>query len=92
VGILELALAVPAHSLKEKRGVIKRIINRTQQKFNVSAAEVEHQDNPGSAILGFAAVGNDRRFINGVLDKIINHIDQMFLAEVVDHQIQIENY
>lgn len=33
-----------AHSLKEKRAVLQRMITRTKQKFNVSVAEIDHQD------------------------------------------------
>ena len=72
VGVLELTLAIPAASLKEKRGVVKRIVGRTRNKFNVSAAEVDELDNPGAAVLGIITVANDRKFINSVLNKIIN--------------------
>ncbi|HWI48773.1 MAG TPA: DUF503 domain-containing protein, partial [Rummeliibacillus sp.] len=33
-----------AHSLKEKRAVLQRMITRTKQKYNVSIAEIDHQD------------------------------------------------
>lgn len=33
-----------AHSLKEKRAVLQRMTTRTKQKFNVSVAEIDHQD------------------------------------------------
>lgn len=33
-----------AHSLKEKRAVLQRMVTRTKQKFNVSVAEIDHQD------------------------------------------------
>lgn len=92
VGVLELALAVPAFTLKEKRSVVKRVINRTRQKFNVAVAEVEELDNPGAAVLGIVAVGNDRRHINSVLDHVANHVDRMELAEIVDQSIELENY
>jgi hypothetical protein len=92
VGVLELALAVPAISLKEKRSVVKRIIHRTQQKFNVAIAEIEELDNPSAAVLGVVTVGNDRRFINSVLDHVVNHIDRIELAEIVDHSIELEHY
>jgi len=92
VGVLELALAVPAMTLKEKRSVVKRVLNRTRQKFNVAAAEVEELDNPAAAVIGIVAVGNDRRFINSVLDHVANHVDRMELAEIVDQHIELEHY
>ncbi|KGR73936.1 DUF503 domain-containing protein [Ureibacillus sinduriensis] len=33
-----------SHSLKEKRAVLQRMITRTKQKFNVSVAEIDHQN------------------------------------------------
>ena len=92
VGVLELTLAVPAASLKEKRGVVKRIVGRTRNKFNVAAAEVDELDNPGAAVLGIITVANDRKFINSVLNKIINFIDDLYLAEIIDQHMEITNY
>lgn len=92
VGILELTLAVPAASLKEKRSVVKRILNRTRHKFNVAAAEVDEQDNPGAAVLGFSTVGNDARFLRSTLDKLENFVDDLYLAEIIDRSLSIEHY
>jgi len=92
VGVLELTLAVPAASLKEKRGVVKRIVGRTRNKFNVSAAEVDELDNPGAAVLGIITVANDHKFINSVLNKIINFIDELYLAEIIDQHMEITHY
>ena len=92
IGILEVTLAVPAASLKEKRSVIKRIINRSRNKFNVSAAEVEAQDHVGSAVLGFTTVGNDARYLRSTLDKLLNFIEALYLAEIVDHELTTEHY
>jgi uncharacterized protein YlxP (DUF503 family) len=92
IGILEVTLAIPAASLKEKRSVIKRIVNRSRNKFNVSAAEVESQDHLSSAVLGFTAVGNDARFLRSTLDKLLNFIEELYLAEIVDSQLTTEHY
>ena len=59
IGILEVTLAIPAATLKEKRGVIKRIVNRSRNQFNVAAAEVDSQDHVSSGVIGFSTVGND---------------------------------
>ncbi|ATP39392.1 hypothetical protein CSE16_04665 [Solibacillus sp. R5-41] len=41
----EVEFLIPtAHSLKEKRAVLQRMVTRTKQKFNVSVAEIDHQD------------------------------------------------
>ena len=92
IGILEVTLAIPAASLKEKRSVIKRIVNRSRNKFNVSAAEIEAQDHLSSGVLGFTTVGNEARYLRSTLDKLLNFIESLYLAEIVDHQITTEHY
>ncbi|HHT9147289.1 MAG TPA: DUF503 domain-containing protein, partial [Candidatus Wunengus sp. YC61] len=62
-------------SLKGKRQVLKRVIDRVKQKFNVSIAEVGENDKWQRAQVGFCVVGNDKRYVNSSLDKIANFID-----------------
>lgn len=76
-------------SLKAKRSVVKSIIHRTRNKFNVSIAETRYQDVHDWAEIGFTIAGNDTRKINSVLDKIIGFIDNLGLAMIVDSQIEI---
>lgn len=63
-------------SLKEKRSIIKSVIGRLKSRFNVSAAEVEHQDNKVRAVVAIAMVSSDTRFINQQLDTIINFLQK----------------
>lgn len=78
-------------NLKEKRKIIKSIINRSKNGFNVTIAEVELNDIHQSAKLGFALVGNDRRRINSQMDKLCEFIDNMALAEIIDTDTEIIN-
>jgi len=90
VGILQVALLVrSAHSLKEKRRVVKSLKERLRQAFNVSIAEVGSQDVWQSADLGVAAVGTDVKFVNQVLSQVMNHIEAERDVEVVDSQMEI---
>jgi len=90
VGTLRIVIFLhDCHSLKQKRGVVKRILERTRSRFNVSAAEVGANDIHGRGELAFVMVGNDSRYINGALDKMINFIDELFLAEIIDHEIEL---
>ena len=92
IGILEVTLAIPAASLKEKRSVLKRILNRSRNKFNVAAAEVDSQDHISSGVIGFTTVGNDARYLRSTLDKILNFIEDLYLAEIVHQEMNIEHY
>ncbi len=88
-GIIELFMA-DSSSLKEKRGILSRILKRTQNEFNVSIAEVGANDHWKKALIGFAVVGNDKQYINGKIDHILNFIEGLHLAEVVNAKFEIE--
>jgi len=83
VGVLKLNLTIPEnHSLKGKRGVIKRIQARVAQRFNISVAECGDQDLWQSVVLGFAVAGTSRPVIEATLDKVVDFVDGLGLAEV----------
>ena len=79
------------HSLKGKRKIVKSIISRLRNNFNVSIAEVESNDIYQKAVIGFALVGNDRKVINSKIDKLINLADELNLAEIIDSEMEIIN-
>lgn len=90
VGCCRVNLALHGvRSLKEKRSVIKTILHRTTTKFKISGAETGDMDLHQRAELGFVVVSNNRRFANSVLDKILNYIENLGLAEVIEEDIEI---
>jgi len=90
-GVIELWIA-ESNSLKDKRAVLRRILKRAQNEFNVSIAEVGDNDHQRRAKVGFAMVGNDQRFINGKIDHLLGFIEQMQLAEVIHSKIEITGF
>ncbi|MCB9006264.1 MAG: DUF503 domain-containing protein [Ardenticatenaceae bacterium] len=58
-------------SLKEKRSIVKSILNRLPQKFNVAVAEVDQQDVWGTAVIGLVTVGNDAAHLHSQLQKAV---------------------
>jgi len=68
--LLELHLSLPSDSLKEKRGIIKSIQGRARNRFNVACAEVDRQDNPRNAVLGFVTVSSDRVIGRSTLERL----------------------
>ncbi len=90
IGVCKLDLRIPEnHSLKEKRHVLRKLIDRVRARFNVAIAEVGDNDLWQRAEMGFCTVGNDRRHINSSLDKIVYFIEQMNLVEMVRTEIEI---
>ncbi|MGA1867789.1 MAG: DUF503 domain-containing protein [bacterium] len=78
-------------SLKSKRSIVKPIIARLSNSFNISIAEVGANDVYQKAEIGFALVGNNRTVINSKIDKIFNMADDLGLAEIIDTDMEIIN-
>ena len=71
VGILSVRLLIPgAHSLKDRRRALRSVKDRLRVKFNVSVAEVDDHEFWQRAVLGVCAVGNDRAYVEGLLDQV----------------------
>jgi uncharacterized protein YlxP (DUF503 family) len=91
IGVCTLHLRLlESNSLKGKRRIIKSIKDRVRSKFNVSIAEIGAQDKWQWATLGIACVSNDVAFTNSVLSKIVDFVNEMHTAELVDYEIEIQ--
>jgi uncharacterized protein YlxP (DUF503 family) len=76
VGLCTLELYIPeANSLKDKRSVLKRMLEGMRNRFNVSASEVEHLDLWQRATVGIACVSNSQPFANQVLNKAVDWVE-----------------
>ncbi len=91
VGMLLLRLRLPENqSLKGKRGVIKSLIARLQNRYNVAAAEVGENDRWQAAEIGVACVSNSAPHARQVLENVVAFVERERLdAEVVDYEIEI---
>jgi uncharacterized protein YlxP (DUF503 family) len=90
IGFCQLDLRIPEnHSLKGKRHVLRKMIDRVRHRFNVAISEVGDNDLWQRAQIGICTVGNDHRHINSSLDKVINFIENMHIAEMVRTEIEI---
>ena len=72
------------NSLKGKRRVVRTIKDRLKNDFNVSIAEIDNQDVLQNLHIGISTVGSDRPYIDGLVTKVVDAIDRMNLAEMVD--------
>lgn len=77
------------HSLKEKRMVLKSIVAKTQNKFNVSIAEVAEQDTHQTIVLGAACVAGTVALADSMIDAIVRFIENNTDAEIMDVQREI---
>ena len=89
VGVLQAELAIfGAGSLKDKRRVVRGLKDRIGHKFNVSVAEVDELDFCQKAVIGFAMVSNEQRYIESCLSKIVEHLGRVRDASLVDYRIE----
>ncbi len=77
------------HSLKGKRGVIKKIKARVANTFNVSVAEVDANDLWQRAVIGVAMVGADAAYVDGALQQIVRFVDELQVAELGADEVEI---
>jgi hypothetical protein len=91
VGVCRVSLRLPENlSLKGKRRVLKSIITRVKNKFNVSMAEVDDHELWQLVTMGICCVSNDGRYTNEVLSKVVDFIvNSRFDVEILDYEIEI---
>lgn len=77
------------HSLKKKRMIVKSIIAKVRNKFNVSVAEIEDLDLHQSIVIGVACVSNSNALSNSMIQNVMNFIESNTEAEILDIQIEI---
>jgi hypothetical protein len=85
VGALAFELHLPdVHSLKEKRAVVRPIVDGARHRFAVSAAEVDHQDLWQRAGVAMAVVSGTEAQARDVLDAVERFVWSFPEVEVVD--------
>ena len=91
VGICKISLRLPENSsLKDKRQVLKSIITRIRNKFDISVAEVDNHDRWQLATIGICCVSNDNRHANAILSKVVDFVlNSRFGVEILDYEIEI---
>ncbi len=89
IGICKVCLRIPQScSLKEKRRVIKSLVIRLKNRFNVAVAEVDALDAHQTAVLAAVSVSNDAAYLNGILSRVVTFIDTNAAAELVNYETE----
>lgn len=78
-----------SRSLKEKRQMLRQVKDRLSNDFNVSVAEVDHQDLWQLATLGVAMVSADAEHLQSALQQVVEAVRKIRPAELVDHEMEI---
>ncbi len=91
IGLCTLELNIPAAvSLKDKRQVIKSIIARLRNEFNIAVAEVDRLDSLQSAVIAAVTVSGDRDYVHALLTRVALWVEHNRLdCYLVDYQIEL---
>jgi hypothetical protein len=90
VGVLRVELILgDAASLKDKRRAVKSLKDRIRNTFNVSVAEVDHQDKWQRTALAVAMVGTDDRFVSGGLDEVLGFVARDPRLALASHEVEL---
>jgi uncharacterized protein YlxP (DUF503 family) len=90
VGLLTVHIHINGiNSLKEKRRIVKSLVERLKSRFNLSVSEVEKQDSRSQAVIGIALVSNDGSFVGKQLDTVTKFVrrDGRFHVGQIDREV-----
>tara|TARA_B100000949_G_scaffold232075_1_gene245498 strand:- start:1520 stop:1801 length:282 start_codon:yes stop_codon:yes gene_type:complete len=89
VGILEVrGMVRESRSLKDKRRVVKSVKDKLAAKFNISVAEVYHQNSHQQVGLGICMVGTDQQFVDSAMAQVVNFLRLAPVFELVDYDVE----
>jgi len=90
VGVLTIGLRLPGiHSLKEKRSVLRPLIMRIRQKFNVSVAEAGEQDKWQASVLTIACASANAALAHRQLEQVLAFVEQDGNIMITDTNLEI---
>lgn len=90
IAVMSFRLYAPwVHSLKEKRMIVKSIVARLQNRFHVSAAEIEEQDTHQIIVIGVAAIVPNHAMADSMMDEIADFVEQSSDAELLGETREI---
>jgi len=88
VGVLRLTLYLPgASSLKDKRQVVRKVVDRLRSRFNVAVAELDHQDAWQQAVLGVVSISNSQPLLESVFQQVLAESERILGQDVAHHSL-----
>ena len=89
IGVLTVDLLIPeSNSLKDKRQVVKSLVEGARNRFNISVAEIDDLNKWRSAVIGAACVSNDKKVANTLLNRVLAFVESDPRSEVSGCRIE----
>jgi hypothetical protein len=90
VGVSRIEIFFPeAHSLKDKRQMIKKIVEKTRAKFNVSMVEIADSNLWQKGHVGFAVMGINKDHVQVAIENVQKYIESLYAGEIIDSWTEI---
>lgn len=90
IGVVTVRLRLPSRTLKEKRAIVKSVVERVKNRFNASVAEVDDLDDAGIASLAAVVVSNEARHADAQLQEIAGVMEAWRLdAEILSVETKL---
>ena len=90
IAVMTFRLHAPwVHSLKEKRMIVKSLVAKLQNKFHVSAAEIDEQDTHQIILIGVAAIVPHNAYADSLMDEISQFVEENCEAEILNEQREV---
>ena len=92
IAVMTFRLHAPwVHSLKEKRMIVKSLVAKLQNKFRVSAAEIDEQDVHQIIVIGAAAIVPHNAMADSLMDEISLFVEENCEAEILEEAREIRS-
>ncbi|HBR01813.1 MAG TPA: DUF503 domain-containing protein [Ruminiclostridium sp.] len=93
VGVLNIEVFISEpQSLKEKRRIIKSLIERLKNKFNIAVAETGKLDSWNYCELGLVCVSNEAGHADSMMNAAVNFIETQGSVELTNVKTEIIPY
>ena len=90
VGVSRIEIFFPeAHSLKDKRQMMKKIVDKTRAKFNVSMVEIADCNLWQKGYVGFAVMGINKDHVQVAIENVQKYIESLYAGEIIDSWTEI---
>jgi uncharacterized protein YlxP (DUF503 family) len=90
VGLLLLDLQLPdAHSLKDKRQILRSLKARLRRKFNIAIAELDFHDVWQSSTIGIVTLSNAEQHVEESLQSVLREAQRQLGPILVDHSVEL---
>ncbi len=90
VGLLTLEIHIQdAHSLKDKRQVLRSLKDRLRGRFKVAIAELDGQDSWQRATIGIVSVSNNAAHLEQSLRNVFEESERMLGRDLVGHELEL---